>query len=84
MMKIYRVHYREACVNKDKTIGYYTTEEKAKKIAMNTWVSWDDERTEEKENKKKNKKKKKKIKKYFISILIYTIIIFSLFACVNK
>ena len=38
MMKIYRVHYREACVNKDKTIGYYTTEEKAKEVAKNTFV----------------------------------------------
>ena len=46
MMKIYRVHYREACVNKDKTIGYYTTEEKAKKVAMNTCVGWDDDRPE--------------------------------------
>ena len=46
MMKIYRVHYREACVNKDKTIGYYTTEEKAKEVAMNTCVGWDDDRPE--------------------------------------
>ena len=46
MMKVYRVHYIDTCVHKDKTIGYYTTVEKAKEVAKNTFVGWDDGRPE--------------------------------------